>query len=92
MAVQGALRQLQGVAGGGAQARVGQSMRTGHEAATTCSRCACFAAMQAANGQSLAETDSCRETITVVIPAGWRACFAAMQATNGQSQAETDSR
>ena len=91
MAVQGALRQPQGVAGGGASAGVGRSMRTGHEAAATCSRRAFFAAMQTANGQSLAEIDSCRETITVVIAAGWCACFAAMQAANGQSRAERNS-
>ena len=91
VAVQGALRQLQGVAGGGTPAGVGRSMHTGHEAAATCSRRTCFAAMQAANGQSLAETVSCRETITAVIAAGWRICFAAIQAANGQSRAETDS-
>ena len=77
--------------GGGAPAGVGRSMRTGHEAAATCSRCACFAAMQAANGQSLAKTVSCRETITAVIAAGWHVCFAAIQAANGQSWAEIDS-
>ena len=71
VAAQGALRQPQGVAGGGAPAGVGWSMRTGHEAAATCSRCVCFAAMQAANGQYLAEAVRCRETITAMITAGW---------------------
>ena len=44
--------QLQGVAGGGPPTGAGWSMRTGHWAATTCSRHTHFAAMQAAYGQS----------------------------------------
>ena len=70
---QGTLRQPQGAAGGGAPAGGGWSMRTGHDAAATCSRHACVAAMQAANGQSQAETDRRREVITAVIAAGWHA-------------------
>ena len=81
-----ALRQPQGAAGGGAPAGGGQSMRTGHGAATTCSRHVCFAAMQAANGQSWAETDRCREAITEVIAAGWRCNASSKWAVSGRDR------